>query len=680
MVKTTSLTLLGFDPMQFLCKLDEDAVEPALVRLGAWTVLAWNPSERIAWDKKLHWNELRSLMRKRRQANKADLPFIGGLIGYASYDLGYSLHGIALHAKDELRLPLLSLGIYEQALCFDGSRLIAVGSSAFVKEVEAIHRRPLPDAAIPSITFTPSVTRATYARAIRRIHRAILAGDVYQLNYTYFLRAQADTDLKQLFALLCRRHSSPCAAYLATPETTLLSLSPEEFVSLQRGRLSACPIKGTRPRGRTKSEDLRQRTALLASEKEKTELNMITDLLRNDLGRIAKPGSVVVTERRSVDMLPSVWHTSARIEADIAREYSAVDVLERMLPGGSITGCPKARAMELIDDLEPIRRGPYTGTTVVLSDDGSLHSSILIRTAIARGKRLWVGVGGGIVHASTAAAEYEETIQKAAPFLALAQGQILHWIDGREVGSDDSRLDQLKPDNPRANGVFETLRVERGRIVNCSDHLKRLQRSATLIDLELPMEIPEIYSQLLSTAKSRAWLLGRMKIVCTADHVLIRLQELIIDRAVQECGTAVTFVRLQRKNPEAKALPYNRETAAHRHALQRGFGEALLLDSDGNVREGAYSNLFWVERGVLCTPDEGMLPGITRKKVLRIAKQLKIAVRFSTPSVKQLRSADEIFLTRSTVGIMPVVRIDRHRIADGQPGPVTHRLQRKMRM
>ncbi|MFA5800634.1 MAG: chorismate-binding protein [Candidatus Peribacteraceae bacterium] len=693
-MKITELLLPGFDPLQFLCKLGAAAREPVLVRSGRWVVLAWDPAERITWRREAEWEKLEAFLRRRRTRDRSGLPFIGGMIGYCSYDLGYALHGIAPSARDELKLPLLSLGVYDRALCWDGRRIVAIGDRAFRREVCDIHARPLPTAVIPPIEFSPSVSRRKYGHALRRTLRAIRDGSVYQLNYTYMLRGDADCDERQLFALLARRHPSPCMSYLETPETSLLSLSPEEFISLQGRRLRTCPIKGTRPRGTTPEEDRQQRAALLASGKEQAELNMITDLLRNDLGRIARPGSVRVRERRLVQQLPSVWHTYSVIDAELAGGRSAVDILRAMLPGGSVTGCPKARAMELIDDLEGMRRGPYTGSVILLSDDGSLGSSIIIRTAIARKRRLWVGVGGGIVDESDIASEYDETLRKAAPFLALKDGQVRFWVDGRPARPDSPLLKFLDGKNTRARGVFETLKVDEGRILFLSEHLKRLQRSAKLTGLRLPKNLRQIRAFLLRASRACPWSPARpagrsparttpsgwdgparLKVVCTDRHILIQSSELTLD-AAEVGGIAVKIIPLTRRMPQAKALPYHREVAAHEVAVHDGFHEALLVDRQGFVREGAYSNIFWVEKGDIWTPGEGMLPGITRAAVLSIAKRLRVPMRFGLPTEKRLARADEAFLTRTTAGVVPVVRIESHAIGSGKPGPVTIRLRK----
>src|SRR3989338_1086361 len=710
-MKITELHLPGFDPLQFLCKLGIGR-EPVMIKSGKWTILAWDPAERITWKDQAKWDDLNKLLEcRKRKKSSYSLPFVGGLIGYLSYDLGYALHEIKPKTPDEMKLPLATFGVYEQALCFDGEKLFAIGDQKFCAEVWEINSNPLRSAPL-QVKLSPNVTREEYGHAMKKVLKAIYEGEVYQLNYTYQLTGDFTGDPRSLFGSLERNFSAPCSFYMETPDAVLVSLSPETFVNLNGNRLSTCPIKGTFPRGRTRSEDKSNRQKLMSSEKEAAELNMITELLRNDLGRVSVPGTVKVTGRRLMQKLQKVWHTYSTIESWLAPGKKITNILESMLPGGSVTGCPKSRAMELIDELEKSRRGPYTGTSVVLSDDGSFCSSIIIRTAVIARKRIWVGVGGGIVADSVVAAEYEETRHKAAPFLWLAENRAKYWINGklyespslrpailrnergtslpiRERGiqvempsrlrrrwlSRNSRkfnelLQIFNPANKKARGVFETFRADDGKIFFIAEHLKRLQKSARLSGFKLRLSPDRLKTFLKKAAKICGWKCARLKIVCAHADVFIKAEELILDSA-ELAGASVTVVPLERRLPEAKALPYFREAAAHESARKSGFHEALLVDKKGLIREGAYSNFFWVEKGKLFTPGEKILSGITRAKVIELAKKMKIDVRHVSPTLSRLKLADEIFLTRTTAGVVPVVRIDDKKIRGGQVDVVT---------
>jgi para-aminobenzoate synthetase component 1 len=404
--------------------------------------------------------------------------------------------------------------------------------------------------------------------------------------------------------------------------------------------------------------------------KEAAELTMIVDLLRNDLGQIASVGSVRVKEHRNIQQLPSVWHTYSALEARLMPGLAAIDVLRAMLPGGSVTGCPKHRALELIDRIEKVRRGPYTGSIVMLSDDGSLESSVAIRMAVARGKHFRIGVGGGIVRDSREPEEYEETLRKAAPFTALEQGQEWFWVDGKRVPPSDRRLKDLDVDSPHSRGVMDTMIVDHGKLRFVSDHLSRLKHSWTLLGVRAPGVWPAIRQVLRSIATQAPWEMTRLRIVYTRKHMLVRAIELVVDLAERN-GSSVIVRRLDRRIPGAKLLPYHREGIVHNAALQSGFHESLITDRLGRVTEASCSNIFWVENGVLYTPGENMLPGITRKIVLRIARRHRIPVAFALPTVKRLKNADEVFLTRTTIGVAPVIRIEGVRICDGKPGKLT---------
>ncbi len=419
MVKIQTLPLAAFDPVEFLMKLGKKERLPVLLQSGEWTIVAWNPIKTFHFSSaKKAKSTLEQIAKKRRKNYNGQLPFIGGLIGYCSADLGYEILEITPQSKNNWHLPLVHAGLYEDAILWDGEKLHCVGSKKFEREVREIYRREIPQSTVQRLKFRPSISYADYAKDFRKIQKYIHNGDVYQLNYTYTYEALSTSDSKTVFDSLIRNHPAPHAAYIDSGSTQLLSLSPERFIRIENSTIVTCPIKGTRPRGKNAADDKRLRSELLKSEKEAAELNMITDLLRNDIGKIAAIGSVRVAEQRMVTSTSSVWHTSSKIEAQLDAKISPITALFSMLPGGSVTGCPKKRAVELIDQLEPVRRGPYTGAIFFLSDHAVLDSSIIIRTLVHKKNRYSLGVGGGIVADSIVRNEWEETRQKAGPFLA----------------------------------------------------------------------------------------------------------------------------------------------------------------------------------------------------------------------------------------------------------------------
>lgn len=368
-----------------------------------WAILAWDPVEEVHG-----WERLKEVHAQRKakyaaQKTPCQAPFCGGAI--AAFEFGFS--------------PRFTAYIYDHYAAWN----LKTGEffSSDPEFIEVTRALPKPAGKVPKrlIHWKAPFLKEKYREAFEKIQEYILSGDIYQVNLTHILHGETQHPTPQLFGRLCARHPSPMAAYWDGGSTQLLSLSPERFLSLKNDHLKTNPIKGTRPRGHTPEEDEKQKKALLDSEKEAAELNMITDLLRNDLGRVAQTGTVEVTTLRAIQENPSVFHTYSVIEARLKPELDAVDVLKATLPGGSISGCPKKRACEIIAESETQTRGLYTGVLAYLSDSGDMDSSILIRTLVHQNGDLSLGVGGGIVADSELEAEYQETLDKAAPFLTL---------------------------------------------------------------------------------------------------------------------------------------------------------------------------------------------------------------------------------------------------------------------
>ena len=272
---------------------------------------------------------------------------------------------------------------------------------------------PLDDTADPPPS---NFTRDAYEAAVTRALDYIAAGDIYQVNLSQRFKVPLSGDTFDAYLCLRQDNPAPFAAFLRLPEADILSASPERFLRLDplSRRIETRPIKGTRPRGRTPSEDAALAAELLASEKDRAENVMIVDLERNDLGRVAEVGSVRVTELAALETFPGVFHLTSQIVASLREDRDAVDLLLATFPGGSITGAPKIRAMEIIDELEPTARGVYTGAIGYFGFDGSLDLNIAIRTAVVRDGVAHFQAGGGIVADSVPALEYEETLHKAS--------------------------------------------------------------------------------------------------------------------------------------------------------------------------------------------------------------------------------------------------------------------------
>lgn len=367
-------------------------------------------------------------------------PFLGGAIGYLGYDLGHHLERLPQTAEDDLGLPEMYLAFYDWALAFDHSSsrawLIATGlpegsAQAATQRLAWAEEKLAKLPALPSSEAANNTRRGLcsnfteegYLAALRRAKDYITAGDIYQVNLSQRLHGPLTADPWQLYQRLRRVNPAPFASYLKFPEVTVASASPEEFLRLEARRVTTRPIKGTRPRGRRPVEDQALAQGLLSSEKDRAENVMIVDLVRNDLGRVCSIGSVRVPALFELERHPTVFHLVSTITGELTEGKDVVDLLRASFPGGSVTGAPKIRAMEIIDELEPHRRGIYCGGIGFLSFSGDLHLSMVIRTLVLANNSFYLHVGGAIVADSDPADEYRETLHKGRGLLrALGYG------------------------------------------------------------------------------------------------------------------------------------------------------------------------------------------------------------------------------------------------------------------
>lgn len=369
----------------------------------------------------------------------AEPPFSGGAIGYFGYELGRRLQG---QAPAPGGCPEMAVGIYRWALVLDHARRTAVLRGAPPAGVAAALRAPPPPAALGDwvprgpVSVTPDA--AGYRAAFARVARYIRDGDCYQVNLARTFRAPFSGDALAVYRDLRRLAGGPFSAYLDLPGGPVLSGSPERFLALRAGRVETRPIKGTRPRAAEPAADAAIRAALAASAKDRAENVMIVDLLRNDLGRSCATGSIRVPELCALETYATVHHMVSAVTGRLAPGRHATDLLRDCLPGGSITGAPKYRAMEIIDELEPAPRGVYCGAIGYLGFDGAMDTSVAIRTATACAGVLEYRAGGGLVADSACAEELEETEIKAAAFRRLLAGAAeRHAADRQSRGDAD---------------------------------------------------------------------------------------------------------------------------------------------------------------------------------------------------------------------------------------------------
>lgn len=370
------------------------------------------------------------------------LPFAGGALGYFAYDLGRRLEKLPVRAVDEDRLPEMAIGIYDWALIVDHearrSTLVGRGfderTNQRWEELRAVfttpgrhRRRGFYRLASP---VTSNLNKTRYLEAFRRVQDYISAGDCYQVNLAQRFSCSVDGDMWLAYQNLRELSPAPFGAYLNLPWMRVLSSSPERFLRVVDGAVETMPIKGTRPRSMDFREDRRLAGELRWSQKDRAENVMIVDLMRNDLGKVCVTGSVRVPKLCDLESFPTVHHLVSTVTGRLAPGRHSIDLLRACFPGGSITGAPKLRVMEIIEELEPHRRGVYCGSIGYVGFDGAMDSNIAIRTMIHTQGRLHLWAGGGIVADSDPEAEYQETFDKAFAML-----ELLRRADVSRVGS-----------------------------------------------------------------------------------------------------------------------------------------------------------------------------------------------------------------------------------------------------
>jgi len=370
---------------------------------------------------------------RRSAADRACWPFAGGAVGYLAYDLGRHVEKLPETAIDDIGFPEMQFGFYDVVACYDHAErraeLVAWKDGPetrrrFEQLAHALDRAGAVDARIAAPPRTGTVsgnfTCDAYVAAVQRCKDYIAAGDIFQVNLSQRFDADVSVPPHELYRRLRAVNPAPFACYLESGGRAVLSSSPERFLKVSRSgsspgwHVETRPIKGTRPRRKADEQFNRaMRQELLASPKDNAELTMIIDLERNDLGRVCSYGSVNVTEKVVLEEYPTVYHLVGTVEGDLRPGSDVVDLLRAAFPGGSITGAPKIRSMEIIEELEPTRRGVYTGAIGYISSDGCADFNIAIRTIVMRGGRAFFQVGGGIVADSDPVAEYDETLTKA---------------------------------------------------------------------------------------------------------------------------------------------------------------------------------------------------------------------------------------------------------------------------
>jgi para-aminobenzoate synthetase component 1 len=416
-------SFLGYDPFLIFRNQGE---RNEIIRGNSIELVKGNP-----------FDVLKTLFSKYRLITPPDMPpFLGGAVGYFSYDLKHFVEKLPSQSKEDITIPLCFLAFYDTVIIFDHitdqAWISSTGlpeESEHLKQLRAKNRanelyRKLSTGkiSVPSqqnslIRKTPiklesNFTRDEYLQTVMKVKDYIAAGDIYQANLSQRFSATVSTQPFELYKTLRRLNPAPFAAYLKCGETSIISSSPERFLRMSGKSVETRPIKGTRPRGKDSAEDELLKQELLTSPKDRAELIMIVDLERNDLGRVCEYGTVKVPELITLETYATVFHLVSTITGRLKEGKDHIDCIKATFPGGSITGAPKIRAMEIIDEMEPTRRSIYTGSIGYIGFNQQTDLNIVIRSILHCNGKVHFQVGGGIVADSDPASEYEETLHK----------------------------------------------------------------------------------------------------------------------------------------------------------------------------------------------------------------------------------------------------------------------------
>jgi para-aminobenzoate synthetase/4-amino-4-deoxychorismate lyase len=537
------------------------------------------------------------------------------LAGFLSYELGLAFEERLLPLlPEETEFPLFWLGTYGAPVEMD--RLAAW---RWLKE-----RASRELVRVDNMKF--SMSRGGYGGAFKRVMDYIHAGDVYQINLTMHANFRLDGDPAALYRDLCRSQPVAHGAFIATGEHHVLSLSPELFIENRGGRIVTRPMKGTAPRGLTSADDEAIKKALLSDEKSRAENLMIVDLLRNDVGRIAKMGSVKVEKLFSIETYRSLHQMTSTIAADLKPGLKLGEILRALFPCGSVTGAPKIRAMQIINEVENGPRGLYTGSIGHVAPGGDFSFNVAIRTAVvgANGKGE-IGIGGGIVADSKKEAEYNECLLKL-----------------------DFFRQAVEPP-----GLIETMLWAEDEFWLLPRHLKRLEASAAHFGYHFECE--KVMAALEQAVAGKCGPL-RVRLVLSpgggisAGAVPLppikRFRFMLADDRM-DSGDPL----LRHKTTRRAIYDKPREEAQKFH----GADEVIFRNERGELTEGSFTNLFIEKNGELLTPalSCGLLPGTLREQLLQRGE-----AREAVLTLRDLETADKIFLGNSVRGLIRAERVE----------------------
>ncbi len=632
-----------------------------------------------------------------------DLPVHSGLFGYFSYDL-----------KDRIeKLPRTCMDTFLPDLCLYAPSIILIQDKKtdqtrlcipvlsddanpdlkqtddtiqnlrrffFDRIKKQVKRKAF---SIDSSGFKSSLSKPEYITSVNKIIDYLRAGDIYQANLSQRFEAVFFGDGYSLFLDLFERNPASFFSYIHAGDHIIVSTSPERFIKQDGRVVETRPIKGTIARGRTKEQDRENGLKLTRSKKDDAELTMIVDLMRNDLSRVTKHGSVVVKDHKRLEPYENVFHLVSIVQGELEDDKTSVDLLKATFPGGSITGCPKIRSMEIIDELEPVKRHVYTGSIGYISFHDTMDLSIAIRTATIVNNRIFFSVGGGIVYDSDPEKEFQETLDKGKTLMESLSGALKKdsadkmkaWVDGKIIDQDQARVSATSHGFQYGAGLFETIRVDKGNIFRLKDHVSRLNRAWESIFSDTPPDITweNVITLLIKENNFQNKLLA-IKILLAKDEqacgkkvfLAVFAREYIhrLEMLDKKGLDLVTYPH-PRQSPIAdyKTLNYLYYDQAGRFAKSQGVNEAIILNPDLTVSETNTASIIAIKDKIVMVPEsDHVLDGVTLKSVLTILSDKGYDIQKKRIPGDTFYSYPNIILTNALMGAVKVLTIDGKKI------------------
>jgi len=635
------------------------------------------------------------LLDKYKMANQSpESPLCSGLMGYLSYDLKDTLEKLPRTSIDDICLREIlfyapSIIVVHDKIIGETNLFIPAGNCDARKTLDSFREilKKKPAKAGNNIytgEFKSGFCKEAYIEAVNKIRAYIKAGDVYQVNMSQRFMADFSGDAFDLFKTLYEKNPAPFFSFINAGNHQIISTSPERFIIQKERRVETRPIKGTRPRGVTDAEDEKLKIDLLNSRKDDAELSMIVDLLRNDLGKVCMAGSVRVTEHKRIEAYSNVYHLVSIVEGILDDRYNSADLIRAVFPGGSVTGCPKIRAMEIIDEIEPCRRHIYTGAIGYIGFHDTMDMSIAIRTAAIYRNRIFYSVGGGIVFDSNPEDEYVETLHKGRTimetFEKAYEKQIIKsfvWHNGIIKPAESVYIPADGEGFLYGYGFFETIRVSKEKPEFLREHMARFGNTWKYIYKEDPPDLTwediiyhvirengldkETTAVKIIAAKGNGKTLFNYDLLVTARSYTHRLY------GKSEQGFALASYPEKRQTPLAgyKTLNYLYYLLAGRWAKENGADEALILNPDGSISETNTANILMIKgRRIIKPVSPHVLPGIMEEAVFALLFRREYSIENKRIYPEDLLEANGVILTNSLMGAVPAVRLDGKELAD----------------